>query len=95
MRRSGEIACWLCTGIMFAVMPKCPMCLAAYVTIGTGIGLSFSTAWYLQLGLTALCMGSLLFLTVRLLRRSVRLLREDKRKMTPVPCCKGCVSLET
>ncbi|MGH8708569.1 MAG: hypothetical protein ACREVD_10995 [Burkholderiales bacterium] len=35
-------------------MPKCPACLAAYITLGTGIGLSLPAAENLRIGALAL-----------------------------------------
>jgi hypothetical protein len=51
------------------LVPKCPLCLAAYVTLWTGLSLSLSTATYLRWGLLSLCVASLLFLTVKRLGR--------------------------
>ncbi|MEO8573094.1 MAG: hypothetical protein ABI481_03925 [Pyrinomonadaceae bacterium] len=55
-------------GLIFALVPKCPLCIAAYVAIGTGIGISVSTATYIRLGLLIFCAASLLVLVTTSLR---------------------------
>jgi hypothetical protein len=69
LRRSGEVAAWAIPATILALMPKCPVCLAAYVAVWTGIGLTLSTASYLRTVLLAACAVSLLFLVAKYVRR--------------------------
>ncbi|PYT00656.1 MAG: hypothetical protein DMF63_06360 [Acidobacteria bacterium] len=56
---------WAIPGVMLALIPKCPLCIAAYIALGTGIGISVSTAAYIRYGLLAVCIGALSVLVVR------------------------------
>jgi hypothetical protein len=63
-RSVREIVAWVLPSAILVLVPKCPACLAAHVTLWTGLGLSFSTATYLRWLLLLLCIASLLFLVV-------------------------------
>ena len=65
------------------LVPKCPACLAAHVTLWTGLGLSFSTATYLRWTLLFLCAASLLFLIVKRLDRIGAIFRYFKKETEP------------
>ena len=69
VRRVREIFAWVLPSAILVLVPKCPACLAAHVTLWTGLGLSLSTATYLRWVLLFLCVASLLFLIVERLDR--------------------------
>ena len=68
LRRGGELAGWIVPSATLALLPKCPVCVAAYVALATGIGFSLPTATYLRAMVVALCLASLVFVTARRLR---------------------------
>ena len=69
LRGAREILAWALPGAVLVSVPKCPACLAAYVALWTGLGLSLSTATYLRWVLLFLCAASLLLLAVSRLGR--------------------------
>lgn len=64
----------LLPGILLILIPKCPLCLAAWIALGTGIGISFTVATWLRWGLIALGLVALCYLifksTVQLWKNS-------------------------
>lgn len=68
-RRTRGTAAWALPGIALALVPKCPMCIAAYLAIGGGLGVSLTTAAHLRTALVWLCWSVLLLLAVRMAMR--------------------------
>jgi hypothetical protein len=64
-RRGREVAGWIVPSALLALMPKCPMCLVAYMALCSGFTMSVSSAHILMRTLTALCVGTLALCVVR------------------------------
>ena len=69
--RLGRIGAWIAPAAGLALMPKCPMCIAAYIAIWTGAGISISAASHLRTFTLILCGAALAYLTAGLLRGSI------------------------
>jgi hypothetical protein len=77
-RQSLHQAGWLVPSLILAFLPKCPACLTAYVALGTGVSLSFSTASYIKSLLMTLCVASLLYYAAQRFRRLIPLMFTPK-----------------
>jgi hypothetical protein len=73
LRRSLDFTVKVIPVAILAVLPKCPACLAAYVALGTGIGLSLTAATYLRMSLIVACVASLILFVVKMIRPKLRL----------------------
>jgi hypothetical protein len=56
---------WMIPGAMLALVPKCPMCLAAYIALATGAGISLAAASRLRSMMIIACTAWLLFFAAR------------------------------
>ncbi len=65
LARAGGAVEWGTPIALLALMPKCPGCVAAYVLLFTGIGVSFSAAQTLRWTMIAACVAVLTWLVGR------------------------------
>ena len=65
LRRAWRGTQWLFPAALLVLMPKCPLCLAAYIALFTGIGITLSTAQWIQLVLPVCCWMALAYLAIR------------------------------
>ena len=66
LRRSGgTLAGWIGSLATLALVPKCPMCLAAYVALVSGMGISVTTAAYLRMSLLIVSVTTMVWLSVK------------------------------
>ena len=65
LRRAREVAGWIIPGALLALMPKCPMCLAAYIALFSGATISCTSAHILMRTVTVLCISTLALCVVR------------------------------
>ena len=72
LRRGCQITGWIVPSVTLALIPKCPVCLAAYVALATGLGFSLPTAAWLRAVLMGLCVAALVFIAARRMRRFLR-----------------------
>lgn len=62
---------WIVPTAILALVPKCPMCLAAYVGLATGIGISVPVAAWIRTGLVLTCLCALAWFAVGVVRRRI------------------------
>ena len=71
-RRGAELVGWIVPSTALVLMPKCPVCVAMYLALFTGMGFSVTSASDLRTGVIILCIFALLCLTVKSLFRLAR-----------------------
>jgi hypothetical protein len=71
-RRGGGVAGWIIPSGTLILMPKCPMCVAMYVALLTGVSISVTSASYIRTAIGVLCGAVLFGLAVKGVRRAGR-----------------------
>ncbi len=67
-RAAGRAVSWIVPGAVLAAMPKCPLCLAAYVALFTGCGISLAAASFAWWFVAAACVVALVYLSMTAVR---------------------------
>jgi threonine/homoserine/homoserine lactone efflux protein len=67
-RRCCHAAGTVAPAAMLVLLPKCPACIVAYIAIGTGLGVTVTTAAYLRTGILVFCVACLVWMMARLWR---------------------------
>jgi hypothetical protein len=57
-RRRAGFAASILPGTALVLLPKCPLCLAAWLGVVTGVGVSAAAAVYLRGAIVILCVAS-------------------------------------
>jgi hypothetical protein len=63
---------WIVPGAILAVLPKCPVCFAAYLTLLTGVGFSLTAAAFLRGFLMMFCVGLIVCIAALSMQRIVK-----------------------
>jgi hypothetical protein len=78
--RIGAALEWVIPGAIFVAIPKCPACVAAYIALATGVGVSLSTAANLRTLALTLCLGTLACFVIK---RAARLAARHRSNKQP------------
>jgi len=60
-----DLAGWIAPGAALVIVPKCPACVAAYIAVATGVGVSITTAAHIRFALISVCAAALAFAAAR------------------------------
>lgn len=68
----GSFLSWFVPSTLLVMLPKCPLCIVAYIAAITGISISVSTAASGRLVVMASCIGLLIWVVVKTWGRIAR-----------------------
>jgi hypothetical protein len=68
-RCCGTAAGTVAPAAVLVLLPKCPACIAAWLAVAAGVGVSVSAAAALRWLIVGMCVACLAFVAVRIVRR--------------------------
>jgi membrane protein implicated in regulation of membrane protease activity len=79
-RRVAGSTKWIVPTAVLALMPKCPMCVAAYIALATGFSVSLPAATWIRTGMLAMCLCVMAYLSIRAGMRALERRRAESNK---------------
>jgi sterol desaturase/sphingolipid hydroxylase (fatty acid hydroxylase superfamily) len=73
VRHCPDVVSSVVPAVILLLLPKCPVCIAAYIAMVTGIGLSLPVTAHLRILLVILCVTSLIYFVARQIHRRLAL----------------------
>jgi hypothetical protein len=71
-RRAIALTKWALPATILALLPKCPACVAAWVLLATGVGMTLPTAALVRTSVWGLCVGAISWVALGFAWRLVR-----------------------
>lgn len=65
----AELGSTAISSILLVLIPKCPVCLAAYSTLFSAIGINASTLLWIRIALSVVLLSSVLWLAFKVIRQ--------------------------
>ena len=93
LQRARGAAAWALPSFALALVPKCPLCIAAYLTIGGGLSVSLTTVTQLRTLLMWFCWSVLMLLAVRMSIRFMHRMRIAREHESSSEARKGMTSM--
>lgn len=72
LSRLGDAALWAVPAVVLAILPKCPVCFAAWIAVLSGIGVTLPVAASIRWVLVAASVVAMVYLTIRQAARLAR-----------------------
>jgi hypothetical protein len=69
LRHCPQVVSSVLPTVILVLLPKCPICIVAYIAMVTGIGLSLPVTAHLRTLLVVLCATSLIYFVARQIHR--------------------------